>query len=336
MTKSYMPLLVYEKQLITARAISPEIGHLAELAPLVFLRAIAFDYLIVVVCMSSYVYFPNPGVWFVCWLIIGARQHGLGILMHDVGHFNFLRDKQKNDFWGNILVTFPLMFISTEAYRKKHRAHHNFVGTQKDPDLVAKQDMKSWHFPKTPWQLLLLALQMLSGWGFFLLMRHQIRAKKNLTKGEEEPKDHRVLKQKIVYWIVLACLITAVGGWKIFLLLWLVPILSSLIFFERVRSVAEHFAVENEHDFNYTRSVDCNAINKFLFGPHNIHYHIEHHIYPMVPFYNLPKLSTLLRAQPEFTQNCHISQNYVGFRSTALIRELVRGPRSHVHLDASA
>ena len=29
----------------------------------------------------------------------------------------------------------------------------------------------------------------------------------------------------------------------------------------------------------------------------NMNYHIEHHIYPTVPFYNLPKLHKLIKSQ---------------------------------------
>jgi fatty acid desaturase len=39
----------------------------------------------------------------------------------------------------------------------------------------------------------------------------------------------------------------------------------------------------------------------------NMNYHVEHHMYPSVPFYNLPQLSALLRERAPFP---HLSLSY--------------------------
>ncbi len=48
-----------------------------------------------------------------------------------------------------------------------------------------------------------------------------------------------------------------------------------------------------DHRLN-TRTVYMNPINRFLYW--NMGYHIEHHMFPMVPYYNLPKLHELVKA----------------------------------------
>ena len=48
-----------------------------------------------------------------------------------------------------------------------------------------------------------------------------------------------------------------------------------------------------DHRLN-TRTVYMNSINRYLYW--NMGYHIEHHMFPMVPYYNLPKLHELVRA----------------------------------------
>ena len=47
-----------------------------------------------------------------------------------------------------------------------------------------------------------------------------------------------------------------------------------------------------DHRLN-TRTVYMNFINRYLYW--NMGYHIEHHIFPLVPYYNLPKLHALIR-----------------------------------------
>jgi fatty acid desaturase len=43
--------------------------------------------------------------------------------------------------------------------------------------------------------------------------------------------------------------------------------------------------------------------------PRNIHYHIEHHWYPSVPFYNLPALHAELMRQPGFRQQAVVTSS---------------------------
>ncbi len=51
-----------------------------------------------------------------------------------------------------------------------------------------------------------------------------------------------------------------------------------------------------DHRLN-TRTVMMNPVFAFLYA--NLNYHIEHHIYPMVPYFNLPELHRLLEARRE-------------------------------------
>jgi fatty acid desaturase len=44
-----------------------------------------------------------------------------------------------------------------------------------------------------------------------------------------------------------------------------------------------------------TRTIYLNPVLRFLYW--NMNYHIEHHMFPMVPFYNLPKLHRLIKSQ---------------------------------------
>ena len=69
-----------------------------------------------------------------------------------------------------------------------------------------------------------------------------------------------------------------------------------------------------------SRHLDATWWEKFLLAPHNVHYHVDHHLYPSVPYYYLPGLHAQLLAQPEYMARAHITDGYC----TGLRRECVR------------
>lgn len=64
-------------------------------------------------------------------------------------------------------------------------------------------------------------------------------------------------------------------------------------------SRAQHYQLEkNTNDsFRNTRTLRMNFFLEFLNW--NMNYHIEHHINPAIPFYNLPKFNKFLRKKYE-------------------------------------
>ena len=57
---------------------------------------------------------------------------------------------------------------------------------------------------------------------------------------------------------------------------------------------SQHYKLEhNTSDiFKNTKSLETNFFIKFLYW--NVNYHVEHHLYPSIPFYNLPKLRKII------------------------------------------
>ena len=43
-------------------------------------------------------------------------------------------------------------------------------------------------------------------------------------------------------------------------------------------------------------------IERFLCNTHNEHYHLIHHLYPTIPFWNLPKAHRILLEDPEYAR----------------------------------
>ncbi len=89
--------------------------------------------------------------------------------------------------------------------------------------------------------------------------------------------------------------------------------------FQYIRSVSEHFGdLAYDHELTGSRTVKTNAVERFFIAPHNVGYHLEHHLYPGIPYYNLPKLHQLLMEVPTFKANAHITQGYFN----GLLKEL--------------
>ena len=117
--------------------------------------------------------------------------------------------------------------------------------------------------------------------------------------------------------------VTFTNGWAYFALLWLLPMATVGTAAFRLRTVAEHAGLAEDHELRSTRTVLPALFERFLVAPCNVNYHLEHHLYPSVPFYNLPKLHRRLLAEPEFRLNAHISRMYTNPK-TGVIREVVR------------
>src|SRR5471030_211848 len=64
-------------------------------------------------------------------MIIGARQLGLAILMHDAAHGALHPDPKVNDWVAEWLCSGGLI-----AYRNYHLQHHKYAQQSEDPDLV--------------------------------------------------------------------------------------------------------------------------------------------------------------------------------------------------------
>src|ERR1044072_5703829 len=79
--------------------------------------------------------FPNPLTYLVAVVLIGSRQLGLAILMHDGAHGCLSRSAARNMALIQWFCAYPV-FAETAAYRRYHLAHHARTQQEDDPDLV--------------------------------------------------------------------------------------------------------------------------------------------------------------------------------------------------------
>lgn len=109
--------------------------------------AIAFDWLVIAVCIYICEYSGSWLVYAVGLVIIAGRMHALASLIHEFAHFRFVANKKVNDRVGDLVTAWPLL-VTVASYRQNHLQHHQNTNTLKDPDFVVKYGQERFTFPQ--------------------------------------------------------------------------------------------------------------------------------------------------------------------------------------------
>lgn len=251
----------------------------------------------------------NPITYVLAVIIIGARMHALAILMHDASHFRFLKNRKWNDLVTNLFCMYPI-FSTIGQYRENHLRHHRHLNTEDDPDWFVKLGRKEFTFPKSKREFLLNVL------AYFSLVKGIMDAIWFLKRFAPTNRSAKKSKDqqkwlRIGFYVALVVFLSIAGLWKAFALYWIVPYLSTFFMFQYVRSVAEHFGeMEYDHLLTSTRTLKLHPVEQFFFAPHHVGHHLEHHLYPGVPFYHLPKLHNLLMDTEVYKEKAHITYGF--------------------------
>src|SRR3984957_17064985 len=77
---------------------------------------------------------PNPLTWLIAVMVVGTRQLGLAILMHEAAHGGLHANRAINEWIGQWLCAVPVG-ADLASYRSYHLQHHRFTQQLEDPDL---------------------------------------------------------------------------------------------------------------------------------------------------------------------------------------------------------
>ncbi len=269
-----------------------------------------------IACVALYMLRGHATWWWslypIAALVIASRQHALLGLMHDGTHYRLVRNRQMNDLLSDLLCAFPIG-LSTELYRRQHLLHHQHTNQAGDPYWVQMQAHEDWRWPKDHLVALRLFASDLAGLcchKTFLILFQWSPFQPTSEGNKPLPRADRI--RFLIFVTTVTAVLTVTGSWLYFLLLWLLPLLTIFGALIRLRSVAEHLALPSEHELNSTRHVEATALERLLLAPVNLNYHLAHHLFPSVPFYNLPKLHRVLLTDESFREKAHITKTYLG------------------------
>ncbi len=247
---------------------------------------------LIVAAMAVFALWPSVLTLILGIMIVGGRQLGLAVLMHDAAHGVLMRSKGLNDWTGQWLLGLPVG-SDLYAYRAYHLKHHRHVQQAEDPDLSL-----SAPFPVTPTSLRRKILRDLTGQTFFKQRRAQIRAglgTSDMTLAERWNLFRRKLGGFALTNLLLLAGLTAIGQAHLYVLLWLLPMATWFPLITRIRNIAEHAVVpDNDDPLRNARTTRAGLVTRLLLAPFNVNYHVEHHLYMWVPHYHLPRLHRIL------------------------------------------
>lgn len=230
----------------------------------------------------------NPVTVIIGTILLGGRHLGFGVLGHDCGHYSLFKTKWLNTFVADWLLS-PPRFANNAAYMRGHLQHHRLAGTDQDPDLKNYRD-----YPITRERLrrkITRDLTGQTGWrevkGIWL----------RLINLHKLPAESRAcfLRGLVANLLIIGIPIAIGEPWLVFM--WVVSYVFIHPFIARIRQVAEHGAVPDLYDLDprkNTRTVHPNPIERMLFAPHRVSYHLEHHMLASVPAYRLKTLHRIL------------------------------------------
>src|SRR5439155_1252770 len=119
--------------------------------------SIAVDWGTIGVALALVARWPNPLTMVVALFVIGGRQLGLAVLMHEAAHRTLFRERRWNDLVGNWLCAYPV-WSDLYPYRPYHLQHHAKTWTEHDPDLPLAAPLRNTRTTLARWwERLLLA-----------------------------------------------------------------------------------------------------------------------------------------------------------------------------------
>ena len=242
---------------------------------------VAFDWGTILALFYFAAAFPNPLVILLVIVLLGGRQMALGVLVHEAGHKSLFTSPRVNDFVGTWLSGY-WVFSDKDAYMKGHLMHHKDCGTQADPDLKNYEayPVSSTSFKRKVTRDLTGKL----GW------RRIKSIAKSLTRLDElKPVTRQTLLRSLGCNMAMLIIMALLGVAWLYAL-WVIAFMTSHMLITRIRQIAEHAAVPDHFDadarFN-TRTIYINPLESLLVAPHDLNFHLEHHLMASVPIYRL-------------------------------------------------
>jgi fatty acid desaturase len=227
--------------------------------------------------------------------LIGARQLGLAILMHDAAHRALSSDPKVNDFVGHWLCGQPVG-ATLPSYRNYHLTHHKYAQQAEDPDLGL-----SAPFPITRKSLHRKMIRDLTGQTFFKQRTAVLRARLKARKPGQSAwscwaAEGVRLRGFLLWQLGLLVALSAVGLWWTYFVLWLLPMATWYPLNTRLRNIAEHACIaKDEPDpLRHARTTTANLIERAFIAPYYVQFHCEHHMFMHLPCYQLPRAHRLL------------------------------------------
>lgn len=272
----------------------------AEPVRLVFLAAVDWAIILGVWIAAAFAPWWLYPVWV---LLLAGRLHALGVVLHDVVH---LPRGAKTPVVRviEILSGYPIG-STVEAMRYHHLRHHRDLGLPSDPYLkswVGRSKTRFWVMSLR--YFLLAPLWVVRGvYGCFAVYVPRLRnsygrlflqdkSGEDLTNSQEVINCAREDRWQTVFYACVGLLIAFRPRWMVEY--YIVPLVIAG-YFAGYRLLVEHVQVPNQDrsldaTMRSTRNHHLGWSGKLFLAPHNVGYHLVHHLHPQAGMGSLPRL----------------------------------------------
>lgn len=275
-----------------------------DLIPFIHILAqFAFSLLTGTAAYLAYLYLPWP--FFIAAVFVHCTFYGfLGpyAAIHELSHRTVFKTRWLNEFF--IRVCSFLTWTNFVAYRASHAHHHQLTcHSGRDLEVVLPEivHLRDW--------ISFFTVNLFNFQGYpavFVSIPTTVRNAFGQLKGEWEhrifPESEPKNRRRLFNWarvilaghLVLAAMFLYLGLWPLLLLITFATFIAPWL--EVLCTLPQHICLKpSVPDFRLCcRSMLLSPFLSFFYW--NMNYHIEHHMYAAVPFYNLPKLHELIKS----------------------------------------
>jgi fatty acid desaturase len=276
-------IAAFKQQLREAIPIE-ELRSLHERDPRRHLLYAARQFGIVAVCGYLLWHATNPLLWIPLAILQGFTFFNMTTLLHEVVHNSVFRSTQRG--WERVLglAYASTSGISASQFTRWHLDHHDNLGDDHD------DPKRHWLSPKrnARWFKLLYCTP--------VLMPLYFRAAASEARTYEPELRARIAKERLATMTLQFSVMGALfyfGGWGPVLRIQLIPYFLVFPIAFTLNRLGQHYNIDPTHPLKWATLMKPSRVWDFLFLYSN--YHLEHHYFPRVPFYNLRRLHMRLR-----------------------------------------
>jgi len=264
----------------------PELRYFQRVSGLRGAALVAHAWVTIAAAMIVYSIWPSALTLVAAIAVIGGRQFGLVVLMHEAAHWRLFPHPKANDRIARWLCALPIG-AELSSYRRRHHLHHRYARQPEDPDLVL-----SAPFPVTRATFWWRVVRDLTG------VTAAARVLEARRRYESASAAWRELRGPVAANLALLGVLAGLGQWRLYVLLWLLPLVTWYQLVTRIRNLAEHALTPDAEDpLRNTRTVAAGLVARLLVAPYWVNYHLEHHLLVFVPCWKLREAHALLVAK---------------------------------------
>lgn len=250
------------------------------------------------------------------YIALGYMWMSIVTFMHEATH-NALFAKTWQNWAFGIVTMMPLM-ATFVAFKDDHLEHHRYNRSPQDPDAFTMGRRRVVDF------VLFYAYFVLGGLLSFVHF-NLLYPLRSFNRSRWAIHVSEIVFKTACYWALIAWA-QQQGVLSQALQLWLIPVFFFSVF-NSMRFIAEHYETPwNQGNLAGTRTIVSNRLNSYFWN--NINWHIGHHVYPRVPYFNLVELHRMM--EPEIVaMGAIVDRSYLGISWKALLR----GPETEARLE---